>query len=85
MYTETLASKMEMSPHVFYILLDDLGWNDGSFHGSSQIPTPNLDALAADGIILNNFYVQPVCSASRGGLLTGLYPIPTGEATRRLR
>ncbi|XP_049524163.1 arylsulfatase B-like isoform X2 [Dermacentor silvarum] len=55
-----------------------MGWDDVSFHGSSQIPTPNLDALAADGIILNNFYVQPSCTPSRSAFMSGRYPIRTG-------
>ncbi|XP_030845455.1 arylsulfatase I isoform X2 [Strongylocentrotus purpuratus] len=65
-------------PHIIFIVADDLGWDDVSLHGSSQIPTPNIDTLAQDGVTLTNYYVSPLCTPSRSAIMTGRHPIHTG-------
>ena len=61
-------------PNILIIVGDDMGYADVGFHGAKDIPTPNLDALAADGVRFTNGYVSgPYCSPTRAGLLTGRY------------
>ena len=53
-------------PNIVLIFVDDMGYGDLSCFGSQAIHTPNLDAMAEDGVRLNNFYASsPVCSPSR--------------------
>lgn len=68
-------------PHIILVVLRDLGWDDVSFHGSPQIPTPNIDRIANHGVILQEYYVTPRCEDSIAALKTGKNPIKyrTGE------
>jgi uncharacterized sulfatase len=57
-------------------MADDLGYGDLGVYGSTLISTPNLDRLVSEGIRLDSYYSSAnVCTAARGGLLTGRYPI----------
>ncbi|MHC4205764.1 MAG: arylsulfatase B [Planctomycetota bacterium] len=71
------AKKSTDKPNIVFILADDLGFNDLGYHGS-KIKTPNIDKLASEGVRLEQFYVQPVCSPTRSSLMTGRYPMRYG-------
>jgi arylsulfatase A-like enzyme len=61
-------------PNVVILLADDMGYADVGFHGCKDIPTPNIDSLAKNGVRCTNGYVSgPYCSPTRAGLLTGRY------------
>lgn len=62
-------------PNIIFILTDDMGIGDVSCYGGQQVPTPNIDRLAAEGIKFEHYYsASPICSASRCGLITGMFP-----------
>jgi arylsulfatase A len=69
------AAQSSKLPNIVIIFTDDQGYADVGVFGAKGFRTPNIDRLAAEGCIFRNFHVaQPVCSASRAGLLTGCYP-----------
>ncbi len=69
---------LERLPNIVIILADDQGWGDLSLHGNTNLKTPNIDALAQNGVSFDHFFVQPVCSPTRAELLTGKYYPRTG-------
>ena len=66
-------------PNILMIVIDDLGWSDTSYKGS-DISTPTIDKLANEGIRLQQYYVQSLCSPSRAALMVGRYPYYMGLA-----
>ncbi len=61
-------------PNIVLIVADDLGYGELSVQGSKDIPTPNIDSIAKNGVRFTNGYVScPVCSPTRAGLMTGRY------------
>jgi len=78
--TPTAAETQTPRPNVVYIVSDDQGWKDVGYHGSN-IKTPNLDKLAANGTRMEQFYAQPMCTPTRAALMTGRYPFRYGLQT----
>lgn len=78
--TATPLRAADTKPNIVYIVADDLGWKDVGFRGS-DIKTPNLDKLAADGVKFDQFYAQPMCTPTRACLMTGRYPFRYGLQT----
>ena len=64
-------------PNIVLILTDDQGWGDVGYHGA-EFPTPNIDRIAKEGVELDRFYVTPICTPTRAGLLSGRYPLRFG-------
>ncbi len=60
-------------PNVVIFLADDSGWGDYSFNGNTNLRTPNIDAIARGGAVLDRFYVCAVCAPTRAEFLTGRY------------
>ena len=72
-----IAADTASKPNILLILADDLGWSDMGCYGG-EIKTPNLDALASDGVRFSQAYNSSRCCPTRASLLTGLYPHQAG-------
>src|SRR5699024_2595575 len=78
--TEDKKTASVDDPNVVFIVLDDAGFSDLGSYGS-EIETPNLDKLAENGIMYNNFHVSPLSSPTRASLLTGRNSHAVGMAS----
>eukprot|EP00756_Hemistasia_phaeocysticola_P020231 Hpha_TRINITY_DN15709_c5_g11::TRINITY_DN15709_c5_g11_i1::g.37351::m.37351/K01135/ARSB; arylsulfatase B len=77
MLAVALAAAVAAKPHVLWIVMDDLGWDDVGFR-SREIETPNIDSFAREGVVLDRYYTQDVCSPARATFMTGRFPIHHG-------
>lgn len=74
------APATSKKPNVLIFLSDDVGWAEFGFQGNKQIPTPNIDSIAKNGVRFKQGYVAATyCSPSRAGLMTGRYPTRFGH------
>ena len=70
-------------PNIVVIMGDDIGiWNIGAYHrGMMAGRTPNLDRIAAEGMLFTDYYAEASCTAGRAAFITGELPIRTGMTT----
>src|SRR5262249_38818843 len=74
------AQTIHAKPNILIIVGDDMGYGDIGVHGCKDIPTPNIDSIAKNGIHCTNGYVSgPYCSPTRAGLMTGRYQTRFGH------
>ena len=76
-----LEKKFGKKPNIIYILVDDIGHGELGVQGggaSRGAPTPQLDRMAHEGVMLNGFYSEPSCTPTRTALMTGRHPVRTG-------
>ena len=77
----TTASAQQPKPNILFILGDNTGYGDIGVYGGGELrgaPTPRIDQLAAEGLRLTQFLVEPSCTPSRAALMTGRYSIRSG-------
>ena len=73
--TGLLAGLTKRRPNIILVFIDDMGWADLSCFGNKDAQTPNIDRMAAEGVVFEQFYVNaPICSPSRAAISTGQYP-----------
>lgn len=68
-------------PNILLIMVDNLGYGELGVYGGGELrgaPTPRIDKLAAEGMRLTNFNVEPQCTPSRSAFMTGRHPIRSG-------
>ena len=82
-FSESNPAGAKKPPNIVVIVADDLGWKDVGYHGA-EFKTPHIDSLVQDGAALEKFYVCPVCTPTRAGLLTGRYPLRYGLQRRTI-
>ncbi|MFN5291783.1 MAG: arylsulfatase [Planctomycetia bacterium] len=75
------GTQLQAKPNVIVILSDDQGYGDLSCHGNPVLKTPNLDRLHSQSIRLTDFHVAPMCTPTRGQLLTGMDALRNGATS----
>ena len=74
----TISCAAQDRPNIIFILADDLGGRDLPIYGNQFNEAPNIDKLAAQGMLFTDAYAAPVCSPTRASIQSGQYPARVG-------
>src|SRR4029434_1253895 len=77
----SLAAEAATKPSVLIVLVDDAGYGDWGCHGHPFLKTPNIDRLHGESVRLTDFHVSPMCTPTRGQLLTGVDALRNAAAS----
>jgi hypothetical protein len=78
------AARVARPPNIVLILADDMGYAEMGVQGNRDVPTPNIDAMARNGVRFTHGYVSgPICAPTRAGLMTGRYQQRFAAVARR--
>ena len=81
-----LAPAAAEPPNVVLVMADDQGWGDMAYNGHPHLKTPHFDALAAGGVRFDHFHAAaPVCSPTRGSVMTGRTPTASAASSGATR
>lgn len=81
-FTEiSYSQQTSTKPNIVLIMIDDSGWGDHASNGNPWVTTSNIDQISKDGLMIDRFYVSPLCAPTRASLLTGRYHLRTGTAS----
>lgn len=81
LFVASSSAQQQTKPNILFVLADNIGYGDLGVYGGGELrgaPTPRIDRLAAEGLRLTQFLVEPSCTPSRAALLTGRYSIRSG-------
>lgn len=84
--TTIVVATANALPHIFFVLVDDLGWSDVGYHNAApadEIVTPAIDALTKEGVDLHRHYVHMTCTPTRASFQTGRLPVHVSTSLAR--
>ena len=82
LFSTAVGAEEASRPNILFVLTDNTGWGDFGAYGGGELrgaPSPHIDRMAREGLLLLNFNTEPQCTPSRSALMTGRFAIRSGN------